>query len=745
MANTLRAFEGGSTWRELATDVAHILALGILSLVFFWRLITPFESQRMFLVEGDFTNQYYPYRTFVSSELSEGRLPLWSPYILAGHPVVADSQSSVFYPLGLLLTPLLPDKGSSLMDIELRSIVHYFLAAIFTYLFVKRLTKHRFAGLLAGIVFSFGGYLLSYPGLQVSILETATWLPLTLLFINMGLEGRRHWLPAIGLAGATQGMAILAGHPQIAMYSFYTGLMYILYLAFRTRWPLSRMILACVCFTLAAVATAAVLILPALELTPLSTRSQLTYDAASHGFEFNSMLGIILADWRNEKALYVGIAPLILTLQVVIQRVSGTKFWAGVVCLSLVLSFGGKTPVFPVLFAATPGFAMFRDQERIAVLFALSMSVLTGYGIAWIDRAKNGEAIWRRLRVLVGPAGIFGGASGILFLTQEWRTSDSFLPGAYGSGLNGYQYFVLFTIASFALVVMAYSGKVTGLRLRALMIALVAADLFIVNWSNNIVPDPPTVSRSALATMEYIKAQPGVFRIRLESDQLLPSNYPGMFGIQHVGGDTPISVGRIDELLTSTNEWKIWQLFNVDYVVTRKALTEGLQLVYSNGDFKTYRMLYGLPRAYAVTQFRVADNPAEALKLTASDENHPGDLVILEERPSFVSQMPGAKRPTVEVIEYSPQRIVIAADGDVDALLVVSDAYYPGWQATIDGSPTRIYVANYAFRAVELPAGEHVVEMVYDPISFRLGGIISGTAWAFTFGLAAFYVFWRKP
>jgi uncharacterized membrane protein YfhO len=65
----------------------------------------------------------------------------------------------------------------------------------------------------------------------------------------------------------------------------------------------------------------------------------------------------------------------------------------------------------------------------------------------------------------------------------------------------------------------------------------------------------------------------------------------------------------------------------------------------------------------------------------------------------------------------------------VDAMLVVADAFYPGWKATIDGRPTGIYLADYALRAVELPKGEHLVEMVFDPQSYKVGAAVSLAAW----------------
>jgi uncharacterized membrane protein YfhO len=67
------------------------------------------------------------------------------------------------------------------------------------------------------------------------------------------------------------------------------------------------------------------------------------------------------------------------------------------------------------------------------------------------------------------------------------------------------------------------------------------------------------------------------------------------------------------------------------------------------------------------------------------------------------------------IVRYEPERVVIETDTPVDGFLVLTDTYMPGWQAQVDGQPTELYIADYAFRAVRIPAGQHRVEFVYAP------------------------------
>ena len=75
----------------------------------------------------------------------------------------------------------------------------------------------------------------------------------------------------------------------------------------------------------------------------------------------------------------------------------------------------------------------------------------------------------------------------------------------------------------------------------------------------------------------------------------------------------------------------------------------------------------------------------------------------------------------VEIISEKNNRLQLRVSSKENRLLVLSDTYYPGWKALVDGSPQKIYRANYAFRAVPLVAGTHQVEFIYNPMSFKLG------------------------
>jgi hypothetical protein len=149
-----------------------------------------------------------------------------------------------------------------------------------------------------------------------------------------------------------------------------------------------------------------------------------------------------------------------------------------------------------------------------------------------------------------------------------------------------------------------------------------------------------------------------------------------------------------------------------------------------SGDVKIYEKHTVLPRAFFVSAVRYAANDAEAVQLMQAETFDPAKKVVIvngenerrgegENSPS----VPPSLHPSI--ISYSPEHIVIDVDAPQDGYLILTDAYYPGWTATIDGQPAGIERADLMFRAVKVPAGQHRVEFRYQPQSFSIGLAIS--------------------
>jgi hypothetical protein len=154
-----------------------------------------------------------------------------------------------------------------------------------------------------------------------------------------------------------------------------------------------------------------------------------------------------------------------------------------------------------------------------------------------------------------------------------------------------------------------------------------------------------------------------------------------------------------------------------------QTLTLGPYRLVHSGDVKVYEHLGVLPRAWVVGQAEAADD-ATALARLADPEFDVGQTVLLADGGAAVND--GTTRAAV-ISAYAPERVVVQAEGP--GTLLLTDAYYPGWSATVDGQPADILRADVMFRAVTLPAGKHEVVFSYAPRSVTVGLWVSGLAW----------------
>jgi hypothetical protein len=158
------------------------------------------------------------------------------------------------------------------------------------------------------------------------------------------------------------------------------------------------------------------------------------------------------------------------------------------------------------------------------------------------------------------------------------------------------------------------------------------------------------------------------------------------------------------------------------------------RLVHS-GDVKIYENLDVIPRAFFVRQAVPApDDEAALAAMRAGDFDPTATVVLVDDSlppndSRFVDQ---ESRDTasakVEITLYEPERVIAFIDAPANGWLVLSDSWYPGWQATVDGVPVPVERANILFRAVAVPEGQHYVEWVFRPWTFRLGAVISLSA-----------------
>jgi hypothetical protein len=188
-----------------------------------------------------------------------------------------------------------------------------------------------------------------------------------------------------------------------------------------------------------------------------------------------------------------------------------------------------------------------------------------------------------------------------------------------------------------------------------------------------------------------------------------------------------------DRLMAWQGFGKLLSLYNVRYLITSMPFEGvGFELLGAyDPEAYLYENVNALPRAIVVPDYIVADNATAALETMVTPDFDPERQVVLlagedqelspsnglADTPSFVAH--------AEVTRYQPLQVVIETNSNQPGLLVLSDLYYPGWEATVDGQPVPIYEANACVRAVPVDQGAHTVEFRYKPKPLIYGAAIS--------------------
>jgi uncharacterized membrane protein YfhO len=100
-------------------------------------------------------------------------------------------------------------------------------------------------------------------------------------------------------------------------------------------------------------------------------------------------------------------------------------------------------------------------------------------------------------------------------------------------------------------------------------------------------------------------------------------------------------------------------------------------------------------------------------------------------------------RSRARITAYEDERVVVETDAERRSLLVLTDTWFPGWKATVDGREVPIERVDYLIRGVPVPAGSHRVEFSYQPRSWTFGWVISLLA-LMTIAAAAWVGWWRR-
>lgn len=179
--------------------------------------------------------------------------------------------------------------------------------------------------------------------------------------------------------------------------------------------------------------------------------------------------------------------------------------------------------------------------------------------------------------------------------------------------------------------------------------------------------------------------------------------------------------------------------FSIDPIADTLADRSRWRNVEEGAQTAVYENLRAMPRAWLASQV-LSLRPEEILtsikngKLPNGETFDPQNVALVEEAIDFQAKEPDQDR-WVKVIKVNDTSIEMVTHSKSDAFLVLSDANYPGWKATVDGDPVQVFQTDYVIRGIKLPAGAHYVRFAMHPLSFYVGAGISGAVLLLLLGL----------
>lgn len=698
----------------------------------------------------DVLRQLYPWKTEALRQVKQGIIPLWNPHNFSGAPLLANFQSAILYPMNFLYGFFSQPIAWSVLVI-----LQPFLAFLFAYLYCQKMNFSRLASFLTSVSYAFSSFMTVWLEYN-TIGHVIAWLPLALLSVE-SLSGKlsRIWSLVFILALVS---GILAGHPQVFLYFFIFVSFYIWF-----RIPTLKRKTYLAFFSLLSLGVAAVQIIPGLELSLLSARSPY-----SHQDLFNKaliqpwqLIMLVLPDlfgnpatrsyWPDDtyvgKVTSIGIVPLFFILATLRYRNQLINFFLGSAAILLLLIT--NNPLTQLLYRLPLPFLTSSSPTLMTFLLSFSLSFVAGFGLdRWREEKHSvGKLMKRSLQVSLFFVIMF-------VLYKLWPQKLSSRAIFYGAGLS------CLTIALFAVAIIQ-----KRLRTGALLILLLVHgfDLFWAFHKFNpfipqqlIFPEAPVVN--------FLKDQQSLSRFWGFGTAQIQANFATQVGLYSSDGYDPLypqwygsllqasrdgkvqmsfaRTTRSDAVIESgfgktnflinTNRLRLLNLLGIRYILDRveNASTsetfppDTYRTVYDKDGWKVMENLAVLPRTFLAASYQTYNSAEKFSDKFFHSSFDPSQTILLSQDISFPLNKSESKA-SASIINYLPNEVVIDTQSDENRLLFLSDTYYPGWKASIDNKETPIYRANYAFRAVDVPAGSHLVRFDYNPLSFKIGLAIS--------------------
>jgi len=666
--------------------------------------------------ENDLLHGYYPIKFLLSQVLHSNQFPIWTNLTASGYPIFADGQIGSLSLINLILFKFLPFA----LAINIGYILIFFLAGLGTYLFCREIKIGIWPSLLAGVIFSLSGFNIGQIT-HISLLQASSFMPLEFYFVERILKKGK--LFDILMLSIILSQQIFSGHQQMTVYSLIslTAYVFVRYIFLRPNIKtkdnkINRNIIFILVGVMFGILMSLALLIPSYELFkqsgarnnidilsqfPYPLNNLLTFinpfyfgnPAIGSYPVYNSNWGIF---WENNG--YVGLIPIIcLLLSLFFIKKTEIKIWLCLLVFSILMILGRNSPLY--LLYNFPPLSFFRVPSRFLILTDFSMAIISAIVIqSLLFRLKKKTIILFLFGTLLVSIQVFN----IFYYFYDYHAVENAAD--------------LFSMPE--TIKYLNSQKDKG-RLFTIDDAEAWNKIFLTSGWKDI--------------KAYDKFKSGVF-----GHSNLYYDYAKWSSVQFPTKRMSIvnqlySISLEDETkntyLLATGSAKLMGSNNITFILAPKSMSFiNIPLEKKFKNYDIYRNPYSASRFRMVYQAKEVTTIQDLINYADSPEFNPKETVILEdlnisERLKRIS----GKKPygKIDVITNTDRDLVFKIKTDQPGFFIISDTYYPGWKAYIDGKESKIYPANISQRSVFVDKGDHIIKFIYDPLSIKIGFAIS--------------------
>lgn len=704
----------------------------------------------------DVLTAFNPDWLLIGKALRAGEWPLWNHLEYSGMPLMANYQSGVFYPPRMFLGFV-----EHYWAVTIFMILRFWLCGATAYLCGRGLGLRVWPSRFLSIAWMIGGYNLLWAYWPLP--DVAAWLPLLVVGVEWILRG--WYRKGFFIFAPASALFLIGGHPETAFsMGLGLGLYFLLRLALDRRrgeglWkPMAAVMGAWG----AGIAIASVQLIPffeylvnshtylgrgeeALAIQYFRPTAMAAFwvprffgsygDGSFWAWPADPALGDILSIYRPNSTwvslVYSGVATWILLALLMKWRELPKTMRHRVLALAPVCVFelilATKAPIFNFIHQMPPFNVMWPAYHVAFVTFAVPL--LGAFGMEyWFSRDRNPKELLR-------SAPMFAIAA--IVLVFAYAAHRDAIQQEQVLGYIARQIALFAVLSTVVLLLLAAYSRWSRAEIFAGLVTVVlAVDLLVagrgINYTmprERIFPDTEFTR-----TMQNLEP-PG--RISTVGTDFAPG-FTQAFGLEQLWGHDGIIPHRMMEYIFTLNpcNWATMEpVASVPYYLFREASVPALrddpkfELLGVSEGYGVFRNRHAFPRAFLVPRVEAVETEDGLFARMCAENFDPRALAVTEKPPDGnLPEGAGYASGKVRVIERGMHRAVIEVVAEHDAVLVLTDAYFPGWKAYVDGVEAPIFPVYYAFRGVVVSAGGHTVEFKYEPASFTGGLTLSTVA-----------------